>query len=97
MVRLAVFMIPLCLTSSFAFAQQTTQPSTEPVVVVSDAFSRKHFAGQNPIGQKITLNGIPLTVAGVAPENFTGMMLERPTDIWVPVLTLQQFGAIARR
>jgi uncharacterized protein YggE len=35
MVRLAVFMILLCLTSSSAFAQQTPQPLTEPVVVVS--------------------------------------------------------------
>ncbi len=72
--------------------EEDKTPGSQPVVVVSDAFSRKHFAGQNPIGQKITLNGIPLTVAGVAPENFTGMMLERPTDIWVPVLMHPQLA-----
>ena len=80
--------------------EEDKTPGSQPVVVVSDAFSRKHFAGQNPIGQKITLNGIPLTVAGVAPENFTGMMLERPTDIWVPVLMhpqLAQSKFIAQR
>ena len=80
--------------------EEDKTPGSQPVVVVSDAFSRKHFAGQNPIGQKITLNGIPLTVAGVAPENFTGMMLERPTDVWVPVLMhpqLAQSKFIAQR
>ena len=72
--------------------EEDKTPGSQPVVVVSDAFSRKHFSGQNAVGQKITLNGIPLTVAGVAPENFTGMMLERPTDIWAPVLMHPQLA-----
>ncbi len=62
----------------------------QPVVVVSDAFSRKQFGGQDPLGQKITINGVPLTVAGVVPENFTGMVLEHPVDVWVPLLMYSQ-------
>ena len=66
---------------------------SQPVVVVSDGFSRKHFGGeQNAIGRKITLNGFPLTVVGVASARFTGMMLERPTELWVPVLMHSQLA-----
>lgn len=68
-------------------------PGTQPVVVISEAFRRNHFASnQDPIGQKITVNGFPLTVIGVAPENFTGMILEEPTALWVPVLMHPQLA-----
>ncbi|HEU4391414.1 MAG TPA: ABC transporter permease [Blastocatellia bacterium] len=62
-------------------------PGTQPVVVVSEAFARKRFgATASAIGQILTLNGIPLTVIGIAPRSFNGMILEEPTEIWVPVL-----------
>jgi len=68
-------------------------PGTQPVVVVSDTFSRKHFAqSQNPIGEKIVVNGFPLTVVGVAPDSFNGMLLEKPTQLWVPVLMHAQLA-----
>lgn len=73
-------------------AEEDKTPGSQPVVVVSESFSRKHFTGQNAVGQKITLNGIPLTVVGVAPENFTGMMLERPVELWVPLLMHPQLA-----
>jgi predicted permease len=73
--------------------EEDRTPGNQPVVVVSDAFSRKYFgAEQNAVGQKITLNGFPLTVVGVAPVNFTGMMLERPAELWVPVLMHPQLA-----
>jgi predicted permease len=68
-------------------------PGSQPVVVVSETFSRKHFpATQDPIGQKITVNGFPLTVVGVAPDSFTGIVLEQPTQLWVPVLMHPQLS-----
>jgi macrolide transport system ATP-binding/permease protein len=74
-------------------AEEDKTPGTQPVVVISETFRRKQFgADPDPIGQKITLNGFPLTVAGVAPEGFTGMVLERPTDVWVPVLMHPQLA-----
>ena len=67
--------------------EEDQTPGSQPVVVVSEAFARKHFsAGQDPLGQKLTLNGFPLTIVGVAPRDFTGMMLERQVELWVPVL-----------
>lgn len=57
-----------------------------PVVMLSDAFWRTHFAADpSAIGKSITLNNVPLTVIGVAPPEFGGMILEEPAAIWVPV------------
>ena len=70
--------------------EENQTAGSQPVVVVSEAFARKHFGTQDPVGQKITLNEFPLTVVGVAPQNFTGMVIELPTELWVPVLMHSQ-------
>ena len=68
-------------------------PGTQPVAVVSDSFWRKRFgAERNPIGQTITVNDVPLTVIGVMPPSFNGMILEEPTEIWVSVLMHPQLA-----
>ena len=77
---------------TFAPDEETT-PGTQPVVVVSDSFSRKRFGVKsNPIGQTLILNSIPLVVVGVTPPNFNGMMLEEPTEVWVPILMHPQLA-----
>jgi len=73
--------------------QEDKTPGTQPVVVISDHFRRTHFASdQDPIGQTITLNNIPLTITGIAPLEYTGIALEQPTDVWVPVLMHPQLA-----
>ena len=72
--------------------EEDRTPGTQPVVVVSEAFRQKHFGDENPVGQTLTLNEHPLTVIGVAPPSFTGMILERPTELWVPVLMHPQLA-----
>ena len=67
-------------------ADEDSATGTQPVAVVSRTFVRKYLgATSDPIGQKVSLNGLPLTVVGIAPENFNGMVLEQPTELWVPV------------
>ena len=66
--------------------EEDRTPGTQPVVVVSEGFRQKYFGEENPIGKTLTLNEHSLTVIGVAPTSFTGMILERPTELWVPVL-----------
>jgi predicted permease len=62
-------------------------PGTQPVVVISESFRRRHFSlDQDPLGQKITLNSVPLTIIGIATPDYNGIALEQPTDVWVPVL-----------
>ena len=77
---------------TFSADEDKTQ-GTQPVAVVSETFVRKYFsATSDPIGQKISLNGLPLTVVGIAPEVFKGMVLEQPTELWVPVLMHPQLA-----
>ncbi len=49
-------------------------PGTDPIIVLSYSYWKRHFAG-NPgiIGRQISLNGHPLTIVGVAPKNFHGI------------------------
>jgi predicted permease len=73
--------------------EEDRAPGTQPVVVVSDGFWRRRFgADPNLIGRTITLNDVPLTVIGVAPPSFNGMRLEKPTEVWVPVLMHTQLA-----
>src|SRR5207244_3258184 len=66
---------------------------TQPVVVISDKFWRRHFGiDQDPIGQKLTLNNVSMTVIGIAPSHYNGMALEQPTEIWVPILMHPQLA-----
>ena len=66
--------------------EEDVTPGSQPVVVIADGFRRRKFASEDPIGKTLTLNNVPLTIIGVAPEKFEGMTLEQPTDVWVPVL-----------
>ena len=73
--------------------EEDRAPGTQPVAVVSDGFWRKRFgADPNLIGRTITLNNIPLTVIGVAPPSLNGMILEEPTEVWVPALMHPQLA-----
>ncbi|MGH7649269.1 MAG: ABC transporter permease [Gemmatimonadaceae bacterium] len=58
-----------------------------PVVagVLSWNFWRAQFGGSRAVlGEKIRLDGYPVTIVGVASPDFTGLELDA-TDIWVPV------------
>lgn len=56
-----------------------------PVVVVSDAFWRSHFAADpSVIGRTVKLNRVPLTIVGVAPAGFTGTEIVA-SSYWVPL------------
>lgn len=55
-------------------------------VVLSHGFWQDRFGG-NPdvVGQSVAVNGLPMTVVGVAPAGFTGTTLGERTDLFVPV------------
>lgn len=57
-----------------------------PVAVLSYAYWQRRFAGDRTIiGRTITVNRIPFTVVGVAPPGFSGEVVGRMTDIWMPI------------
>lgn len=69
----------------FIRADEATRAGAEPVVVISHDLWRIRFAA-NPavIGQTVRVDGVPLTVIGVAPPRFQGTVLGLNFDMWVP-------------
>jgi predicted permease len=59
-----------------------------PEAVVSYGYWQRRFGGApDVIGRSFTINGIPFTIIGVGPKDFTGVWLEIPVEIWAPLTT----------
>ena len=57
-----------------------------PVVVVSLAFSERHFGGADRApGRSILINTVPFTVVGVAPPEFFGVDPAAAPDFYLPM------------
>jgi putative ABC transport system permease protein len=70
-----------------------TRPGANAVVLITDGFSKAHFARGDAFGRKLILNGVPYTIVGILPKNFHLPMFfqgsyEYKPDIWVPMLTV---------
>ena len=64
---------------------ECTATDAGPVVVLSDAFWRSHFAGDpTVVGRTMKLNRVPLTIIGVTPAGFTGTEI-MSASYWVPL------------
>ena len=63
-----------------------------PVVVLTWRCWQRRFAGDpNVLGRTIPLNGLPYTVIGIAPENFTGTdFIPFEFDFWAPLSMIGQ-------
>jgi putative ABC transport system permease protein len=59
------------------------EQAAEPrVVILSEGFWRRHFAGNNAVvGSTLALDGRPVTVVGIAPDRFKFL---EPYDLWFP-------------
>lgn len=62
-------------------------PNAPGMAVLSHAAWLQHYGGDPSIvGSEITVNGVPLTVAGVAAEGFHGARLAaNPAELWMPL------------
>jgi predicted permease len=60
---------------------------THPVAVISSRLWHRWFnTSPDVIGRDVTLNGVKLTVVGVAPDDFHGVLVRGfSLDVWVPV------------
>ena len=61
--------------------------SAAPVVVISDAYRRRRFGDGTGIGHVLLINGQRITIIGVAQRDFRGEIVEKPTDLWLPIAT----------
>jgi predicted permease len=61
-------------------------PSATPVAVVSYGYWKQRLgASRNAVGKVAVVNGLPITIVGVAPAQFFGERVRRPVDYWVPL------------
>jgi predicted permease len=64
-----------------------------PVAVVSDQLWRGRLGGgPDVIGRTVHLNGRPVTIIGVAPPDFGGMITGIANDIWLPIALYNQLN-----
>ena len=69
-------------------SKEDRQPGVDPLVVVSHRFWKDRLAGDpQVIGRTLTVNGVSLTVIGVAPAGFTGLLAAMSPDLWAPFMT----------
>ena len=70
----------------FSGADEQT-PGGHPVVVLSHGYWQRRFGG-NPsvVGQPVSINSHPMTVVGIAPRDFHGVVTADSFDIAVPVM-----------
>jgi predicted permease len=55
-------------------------------VVLSHAYWQRELAGDpNVLGRKLTVNGMPLTIVGVAPSGFHGTTVGARASVFVPI------------
>ncbi len=75
--------------------EECATPGTHPVIVLGHRFWQRRFAGQDDaVGKTLKLNGVDLTVVGVAPEVYKGSMPGLVADYWIP---LAMHDAMAER
>jgi putative ABC transport system permease protein len=68
-----------------------TAPGADAVAVLSYGYWTRQFGADPSILNKIlVVNGVPLTVVGVAPEGFTGVQIGQTPDIFIPVTMKSQ-------
>jgi predicted permease len=70
----------------FLGASDNRDPGAHPVVVLGHGFWQKHFAAApDVVGRTVRINDLRFTVIGVAPAGFTGVWLESPAELFVPL------------
>ena len=69
------------------FTAADDEPGARPVVVLSDATWRKHFAAEpQVVGTGVAINGHPFAIVGVARRGFTGVAFANdPEALWIPM------------
>ena len=62
-------------------------PGAHPLAVISYAFWERRFArDSSAVGKRITLDGQPFTIIGVAAPEFFGEEVGQAPDMWVPLM-----------
>ena len=67
-------------------ADEDVVPRRDPVAVISHSLWQRRFnSDPELVGKTITLNDQSLTVIGIAPPQYTGMIRGLASEIWIPI------------
>jgi predicted permease len=67
-------------------AGDSSAGSAAPGALVSYAYWQRRLGGSpDVLGRTLTINGSTFAITGVGPRSFTGVWLESPVDVWVPL------------
>ena len=73
--------------------EEDGQPGGHPVVVISEAFWKRRFAGDpGVVGRTVDINRSTFTIVGIVPGAFRGTMTGFNCDFWAPLAMCQEFG-----
>ena len=68
-------------------SEEDRQPGANLVAIVSQQFWKTALAADPQIvGKTLTVNGVSLTVVGVAPAEFRGLLATLSPDLWAPFM-----------
>ncbi len=76
------------------FAPGEDRATGASVAVISHRLWTRRF-GSDPsiVGRTVTLNSQPMTVVGIAPPEFRGIVGILPVDVWIPLASFAQVSA----
>ncbi len=68
------------------FLQEEDRTGAEGVAVLSHGLWERRFGSEpDVVGDRIRINGVPVTVIGIAPVGFNGMLRGVVIDLWLPI------------
>ncbi|MGV3517696.1 ABC transporter permease [Luteitalea sp.] len=80
------------------FESDDRENSRIRVCVLSHRYwSRHHGGSDHAVGQTVRVNGVPLTVVGVAPAEFHGVVVGQDPDVYVPLQLVTEMTADPER
>jgi predicted permease len=60
--------------------------AASPVAVISHGYWERRFNSEpSALGRAVTINGVKITIIGVAPPSFTGEIVGTSPDLWLPL------------
>src|SRR6266567_2724251 len=75
------------------FTQQD-EANHAPIAVISYAYWTRRFArDQDVLGKTLYVNGVPLTIVGIAAQGFEGVEGSGSTDFWIPLQDRRELNA----
>jgi predicted permease len=82
----SVLQVPAAVGRTFS-PDEDRAAGGAPVLVISYAYWVTRFAGDRSIvGRSVLLNGVPMTIIGVAPRSFLGDIVGQHMDVWIPIM-----------